>query len=124
MFAAAALQAPLRRFDRFAIFDSGGELAIQDLIRRGFRPGVDFGYLYGLLPLLAGRLWYGLAGLTTETYRALVMACMLFSAWGMARFAVYRRVGVAGIALLASAIPDLLLVTYIGSAQSLEQASW
>jgi hypothetical protein len=121
LFAVQALQAPLRRFDRFAVFDSGGELAIQDLIRRGYRPSIDFGYLYGLLPLFLGRLWYGVAGLTTETYRTLVIACMVFSIWGLARFAIYRRIGLAGVMLIASAIPDLLLVTYIGFVQTLEQ---
>ena len=59
---AAVFQTPFLRFDRFAFMDSGGELAIQDLMRRGYRPALDFGYLYGLLPLLLGRLWYGLAG--------------------------------------------------------------
>ena len=120
--AVAAFQFPLVRFDQFAIFDSGGELAIQDLIRRGYRPSIDFGYLYGLLPLLVGRIWYGLAGLTAGTFRIEVMACQILTAWGMARFAAYRRIDIVGLALIALAIPDLLLVTYIGSVQSLEQA--
>ena len=119
--AVASFQAPLRRFDRFAIFDSGGELAIQNLISRGYQPSVDFGYLYGLLPLLVGRIWYGLAGLSAETFRMEVMACMIFTAWGIARFASYNRVGPVGLALILLAIPDLLLVTYIGTAQTLEQ---
>lgn len=119
--AVAAFQSPLVRFDRFAIFDSGGELAIQDLIRRGYRPGIDFGYLYGLLPLLVGRIWYGLAGLSTEAFRVEVMVCTMLTVWGMARFAVHGRVGLVGIALIALAIPDLLLVTYIGLVQTLEQ---
>ena len=118
----ACLQAPLLRFDRFAIFDSGGELVIQDLIRRGYRPGIDFGYLYGLLPLFAGRVWYRCVGLSAETFRIEVMACMMLSTWGIARLAAYRRVGPAGLALIALAIPDLLLVTYIGLVQTLEQA--
>ena len=97
-------------------------MAIQDLISRGYRPGIDFGYLYGLLPLLVGRIWYGLAGLSPETFRVQVMACTIFTAWGMARFAAHDRVGLVGIMLIALAIPDLLLVTYIGLVQSLEQA--
>ncbi len=118
----AAFQSPLVRFDRFAIFDSGGELAIQDLIRRGYRPGIDFGYLYGLLPLLIGRIWYGLAGLSPQTFRVQVMACTILMVWGMARFAVHSRIGLVGVVLIALAIPDLLLVTYIGLVQTLEQA--
>jgi hypothetical protein len=121
--AVAAFQAPMRRFDRFAILDSGGELVIQDLMRRGERPTIDFGYLYGLLPLLVGRLWYRLAGgLTPDAFRMEVMACAVLSAWGMARFAASRRVGPAGVVLIALAIPDLLRVTFIGFVQSLEQA--
>jgi hypothetical protein len=120
--AMAVFQSPLVRFDRFAIFDSGGELAIQDLIRRGYRPTIDFGYLYGLLPLLVGRIWYGLAGLSAQTFRIEVMACTILMAWGMARFATCSRVGLVGVALIALAIPDLLLVTYIGLVQTLEQA--
>ena len=120
--AVAAFQFPLVRFDRFAIFDSGGELAIQNLISRGYRPAVDFGYLYGLLPLLVGRIWYGLAGLSPETFRIEVIACMIFTAWGMARFARDNHVGLVGFVLMLLAIPDLLLVTYIGLVQSLEQA--
>ena len=120
--AVAAFQAPFLRFDRFAIFDSGGELAIQDLIRRGFKPAVDFGYLYGLLPLLLSRLWYGLAGLTPGAYRVQVLVCMIVSAWGLARFAVYRRVGPVGVLLIVAAVPDLMLVTYVSLVQVLEQA--
>jgi hypothetical protein len=119
--AVAAFQAPFQRFDRFAIFDSGGELAIQDLIRRGARPGVDFGYLYGLLPLFLSRLWYTLAGLTPGGYRAQVLVCMMISAWGLARFAVYRRVGPLGVVLIVAAVPDLMLVSYVGVVQVLEQ---
>jgi hypothetical protein len=119
--AVAGFQAPMWRFDRFAILDSGGELAMQDLIGRGYRPTIDFGYLYGLLPLLVGRTCYGLLGLSPSAFGALVMACAAISAWGMARVAAYRRVGPAGVVLVALAIPDLLRVTYIGLVQSLEQ---
>ncbi len=120
--AVAVFQDPLVRFDRFAIFDSGGELAIQDMLRRGYQPTVDFGYQYGLLPLLLGRLWYGVAGLTPVAFRAEAMACMILSAWGLARFAVYRRVGPVGVVLIAAAIPDLMLVSYLTLVQILEQA--
>jgi hypothetical protein len=50
------------------------------------------------------------------------MACALLSTWGMARFLAYRSIGLVGLALVVLAIPDLLLVTYIGLVQSLEQA--
>lgn len=118
----AAFQAPYRTFDRFAIWDSGGELAIQDLLRRGHLPAVDFGYAYGLLPLLIGRVYYAVAGLTPTAFHVEMLACALLTAWGLARFAQARRVGPAGLALLVLAVPDLLLVIYITLVHSLEQA--
>jgi len=120
--AVTAFQAPNQTLVRFAALDSGGELAIGDLIRRGFRPGVDFGYPYGLLPLLVGRLWYGLAGLSPGSFNVEVTACVVLSSWGLARLAAYRRVGVAGLVLIALAIPDLIFVTYLTSAHAIEQA--
>jgi hypothetical protein len=122
VFAVAAFQAPLQRFDRFAFFDAGGELAMQDLIARGYRPAIDFGYQYGLLSLLLGRLWYGLAGLQQSALRIEVMACMTLSAWGLARFAANRRTGLAGVVLIALSIPDLMSVTYMTIVAALEQA--
>ena len=118
----AVFQTPFLRFDRFAFMDSGGELAIQDLMRRGYRPALDFGYLYGLLPLLLGRLWYGLAGPSPQSFRVQMLACMMLSAWGLARFAVARRLSPAGVVLITLAIPDLLLASYITLVQTLEPA--
>jgi hypothetical protein len=46
---------------------------------------------------------------------------MALTTWGMARFAANRRIGFVGYVLIAVVIPDLLLVTYIGLVQSLEQ---
>lgn len=118
----AAFQSPFQRFERFAFLDSGGELAMQELMRRGYRPALDFGYLYGLLPSLIGRVWYGLAGLTPTAFRIEVLACQMLSGWGLARFAVARRVGWPGIVLIMLAIPDLMLVSFITLVQTLEQA--
>ena len=122
VFAVSAFQAPLQRFDRFAFFDAGGELAVQDLIRRGYRPTIDFGYQYGLMPLFLDRLWYRIAGLEPLALHIEVMACAVLSAWGMARFAANRRVGAAGIALMMLAIPDLISVTYMTTIHALEPA--
>ncbi len=115
-------QAPDQTFVRFAAMDSGGELAIQALIRQGMLPGVDFGYPYGLLALLVGRVWYGVAGLAPISYRILVLAASSASCWGIARLVADRRVGLTGLILIALAIPDLLFVTYLTSVQTIEQA--
>jgi hypothetical protein len=122
VFAAMAFQTPLQRFDRIAFFDAGGALAIQDLIERGYRPAIDFGYPYGLLPLFLDRLWYGIAGLGPSALRVEVITWAVFSAWGMARFAANRRIGLAGLALIMLAVPDLISVTYMTAVQVLEQA--
>lgn len=120
--ALAVFQSPYRTFDQFMLWDSGGELVIQDLIRRGWVPTRDFGYLYGLLGLLVGRVYYAFAPLSPGAFRAEVVVCSLASAWGLARFARARRLGPVGVALLALAVPDLLLVTYITLVHVLEQA--
>src|SRR5262245_1910812 len=82
--AASASRLPNEMFLRFVAMDSGAELAIQDMISRGSRPGVDFGYPYGLLPLLIGRAWYGLAGSTPRSFHVLVTGYMSLSCWGLA----------------------------------------
>ncbi len=122
MLAVTMFQAPHQLFVRFAAMDSGGELAIQHLIGQGFRPGIDFGYPYGLLSLLVGRVWYGACGLSPGSFQGYVTVCMVASCWGLARLVVARRVGLAGLALVVLAIPDLLFVTYLTSVHTIEQA--
>ena len=120
--AIAALSAPLEWFPRFAFADSGADLVIRDLIARGFRPTIDFGYIYGLLPLLINRVWYTLASPTPAAFRAGVLACNLVMAWGMARFAVAQRAGAAGVALILAAMPYVLHISVLALVQALEPA--
>ena len=47
-----------------AFQDAGANLTIDYLTAIGDRPGIDNGYIYGLLCLWVGRLWCGLFGLT------------------------------------------------------------
>src|SRR5437588_9120859 len=75
--ALTAFFTPNERFTRFAFHDSGADLTIASLTARGLRPGVDFGYIYGLLPLLVNRLWYGAFGATPAAFRTLTFACNL-----------------------------------------------
>ena len=44
--------------------DAGGNLTAPFLLQQGYRPVIDFGYIYGHLPLLVDRLWLDLAGAT------------------------------------------------------------
>jgi len=120
--ALAWMLAPFERFARFAFADSGADLVIRDLVARGYRPTVDFGYVYGLLPLLANRIWYALMGPTPAAFRLGVIACDLAMAWGLARFAAAQRVGLAGVALILAAMPYALQASTIALAHVLERA--
>src|SRR4051794_22699788 len=120
--ALAYFQSPAERFVRYIAFDSGVDLTMQDLMARGYRPAVDFGCPYGLLPLLVNRAWYAVAGLTPAAFRAEAVLGTCLTAWGMARFAAARRVGPAGLALIALAMHDVLSLAYITSVHVFEPA--
>jgi hypothetical protein len=120
--ALAVFQSPNERFLRYIGFDSGVDLTMQDLLRRGFRPTIDFGCIYGPLPLLINRVWYAVAGLSPRAFRVEVVLGTCLTAWGMARFAWVRRVGAAGWALIVLAMPDVLFPSYSTFVHVLEPA--
>ena len=122
MVALTFLQTPNELFFRFAFSDSGTSLTIDDLVRRGFRPTIDFGYIYGLLPLLINRVWFAVLGASPGACRWAILVCNIVMAWGLARFAAAQRVGWVGVALLALAMPDLLRSSYDVLVQALEPA--
>jgi hypothetical protein len=87
-------------FDRFAFFDQGANLTLQYLTSIGYRPAIDFGYHYGLLGALIGKVWFGFFGATPAAYQwAMATGAVLF-AWAMARIFAGREIGLAGLALL------------------------
>jgi len=104
----------------FAFMDQGANLSIQRLLDRGLVPTVDFGYIYGLLPLLFGRLWFGLLGLTPSAYAAAMLVADLLIAWGLARCLSAMKAGPAGIALVVVAMPWAALASYINLAHAIE----
>ncbi|GAC1466303.1 MAG: hypothetical protein NVSMB9_06690 [Isosphaeraceae bacterium] len=108
-----AFQSPLERYSRFAYCDSGSDLTIQALLARGLRPTIDFGYIYGLLPLSINGFWQGLFGATPIACRGAALICNFGLAWGLARFVSALRVGPAGIALIVLAMPDMLLTSIV-----------
>ncbi len=100
------LQAPaFMRLVTFACSDSGANLVAPHLLARGLRPAVDFGYIYGLLPLLLGRIWFGLFGTAPIAYQAACTVCGLLIAWALARISVRLRLGWIGIALIVASMP-------------------
>jgi hypothetical protein len=108
------------RFDWHAFADQGTNLRVQVLLDQGQRPMIDFGYLYGLLPLTVGRLWFWLADRTPVAYQAALIVCQLLVAWGLARFAVAARVRWAGLALLMVSMPFAVQSSYVNLAHALE----
>jgi hypothetical protein len=114
---------PQERLTRFLYNDSGAELTVPALLARGLRPTVDFGYIYGLLPLLTGRVWYALLGGPSPSgFRLAALACALLTAWGLARLLAALRVGPVGVALVVLAMPDLLQSSTIVLVHALEPA--
>jgi hypothetical protein len=83
-----------------AFADAGANLTIEYLTQHGDRPGIDNGYIYGLLCLGFGHVWCGLLGLTPyASFVAWALGNVLMG-WGMSRFAYYARVGPVGLALM------------------------
>jgi hypothetical protein len=104
----------------FAFMDEGANLAVQTLLDRGLVPTVDFGYGYGLLPLLIGRLWFGLLGRTPAAYAAAMLVVDFVIAWGLARCIAAMKAGPAGVALVLVAMPWAALASYINLAHAIE----
>ena len=119
--ALALLQLPLSLgFLEFATADQGANLTTQSLLDRGLVPTVDFGYQYGLLPLLIGRSWFALLGRTPQAYAAAMLIVDLLIAWGLARCAAALRAGPAGIALIVCTMIGTTLGSYINLAHACE----
>jgi hypothetical protein len=87
-------------FDRFAFFDNGANLTLQYLTSIGYRPAIDFGYHYGLLAALIGRVWFGCLSATPSAYQWLMLTGGVLFAWALARIFAGRKIGGAGLALL------------------------
>jgi hypothetical protein len=96
-------QAPLKMSWRTHAFqDAGANLTIGPLTELGDRPGIDNGYIYGLLCMVAGRLCYGIAGPTPWASFALWVVGNLVMAWGMARYAYHARIGRIGLLMMTA----------------------
>jgi hypothetical protein len=89
----------------FAFGDRGSWLVVQYLVAHGYRPTIDFGFPYGLLPILFGRAWFAIFGLTPRAFDAAMVAGGLAMAFGMARFANAMRLNRVGQILVIVALP-------------------
>ncbi len=101
--------------------DQGSYLAAQYLVGHGLRPELDFRYLYGLLPLLIGKIPFGAFGYSPLTYAVAATATELFVALGIARIAAALELKVVGLLLVLLTLP-LLVSRYDNLAYALEAA--
>ncbi len=109
-------------FDSYAFCDNGANLTLQYLVSHGLRPTVDFGYNYGLLPILVGRIWFGIAGLSPISVQVLMAVCDLAIAWAIARIASRIRFGAVSLALTAITLGFAVQASYPSLAQAVEAA--
>ena len=108
------------RFDRFAFCDHGANLTLQYLIANGLRPSLDFGYHYGLLPALIGRIWFGIFGATPWSYQAAMVVADLLCAWAIAKILSQLRIGAVGLALAVITLGYAFQATYVNFAHATE----
>jgi hypothetical protein len=107
-------------FDRFAFFDNGANLTLQYLTSIGYRPAIDFGYHYGLLAALIGRVWFGCLGATPAAYQWAMVTGAVSFAWALARIFAGRKIGGAGLALLIVSLGLAFQSNYPNLAHCLE----
>jgi hypothetical protein len=88
------------QFNNFAFFDTGSNLTVQYLISHGYRPTIDFVYHYGLLPLLFGRIWFRICGLTPIACVAAMPLIDILIVWGFVRFAANMKLNLAGVLIV------------------------
>jgi hypothetical protein len=92
-------------FFMFAFGDRGSWLVVQYLTAHGYRPTIDFGFPYGLLPVMAGRVWFAIFGLTPAAFKLAMVAGGVAMAAGMARFASAMCLSRIGQAVIIVALP-------------------
>lgn len=100
------LQIPSRLgFDGVAFGDYGFNITVQSLISRGYRPGFEFGYPYGSLSLLFGKLWFSALGATPAAFYAATVVCDLLFVLGLVTFLRQARIPLCGFALAMVSVP-------------------
>lgn len=107
-------------FGNFAFCDQGANLTAQYLVAHGYRPGLDFGYHYGLLALLFMRIWFSAFGLTPHAYLAAMLACNVLFAWALARLFSALKPGPVGLAFTLVTLGYAMQPTYPNAAHAIE----
>ncbi|HVA80479.1 MAG TPA: hypothetical protein VNF29_06105 [Candidatus Binataceae bacterium] len=91
-------------FSHFAFCDNGAILTTLYLAEHGYRVGIDFGYHYGLLPILVARIWYSLFSAAPVASQLLSIVGECIIAFALARIAVALKFGPVAVALIAATI--------------------
>jgi hypothetical protein len=107
-------------FQTFVLYDPGSVLRADWLLAQGLSPTIDFGYSYGLLSLIYGRLVFALGGRTPEMYLVGTWLMEMLMALGLARFAL--RWNWAARALLIVAAPHAAHPIYLALTHPMEGA--
>ncbi len=107
-------------FQTFVLYDPGSTIRADTLLARGLSPTIDFGYSYGMLSLLYGRLIFALGGQTPAMYLLGTWLMEMLMALGLARFAV--RWDWTARALLIVAAPHAAHPIYLALTHPMEAA--
>jgi hypothetical protein len=110
------------RFDRYAFCDHGANLTLQYLISQGLKPSIDFGYAYGLLPAIFGRIWFAIFGATSWSYQAAMEVFAIVFAWAIAKTLAQLKIGWVGVALTITTAGYAYQATYVNFAHAIEAA--
>ena len=116
------LQLPSSLNFGFLFGDTGANITAQYLVGHGYRPNVDFGYPYGLLPLFLGHVWFSVAGATPIGYQSAMVVTSIILALGLARFAENLNLSWTGIAFIAAALLIAIRPYYWNFAHAVEAA--
>ena len=94
----------LYNFDRFAFWDWGAYLVAHYLTQQGKLPVTDFGWQYGLLPLLLQELWFHVLPAGPASFLILSFPCALVTTLAIGRFA-NQESRASGYALVIASLP-------------------
>lgn len=104
----------------FALYDPGSALRADALVAQGLKPGVDFGFSYGLVPLLIGRGWLGAFGRTPVSYLAYMAVMQLAIGASLAYLVAALRLRWWSFVSLLLALPIAIMPTYLHFTHPLE----
>lgn len=86
------------------LIDQGAALKANYLISNGFLPSVDFTYIYGLLPLVLGKVWLGIFGSSLQSFFAWLLVSQIICCAILARITIIANLTNSGIIFISSSV--------------------